>query len=291
MVNCVKCNRGQSKLNPGNLCKNCYANPATSSGIGSDIISEDIIQNLPTLPEEWYEKDITELNTGHLVRIMMGLFQPMKMEIKALGEKVSHLETGIEEVQTCSTKNSEKMAELEEVVKEQDNEIKLLKKVILNQQVFMENTHKRELMRNVIITGIPNAPMEIAEASYGNSEEKIALILSEIDENICSNMYSMHAFPAAENRETHVCRVTFDNVNIKMAVINNAKKLKSKPGFERIYVKWDEPKLTRKENLRLWKKMKEIKTNHPDDSVELKHGIIRHNNVECDKFSLMNQIF
>ena len=76
-----------------------------------------------------------------------------------------------------------------------------------------------------------------------------------------------------------------------MMVLRNAKKLKDIEAFKSVYLKWDEPRYTRLENQRLRKKKYDISRQFPGDSIELKKGILRHNNVQCDKFDLMNQIF
>ena len=87
-----------SRSTKGDLCRNCFRNrnniPSSQVQTEDELpniqqpswgleISDEIIRQLPKLPDEWYKKDVNDLNTGHLVRILMGIFQPLhKKNIK-----------------------------------------------------------------------------------------------------------------------------------------------------------------------------------------------------------------
>ena len=78
---------------------------------------------------------------------------------------------------------------------------------------------------------------------------------------------------------------------VRMNVIKNAKKLKDIESLRKVFLQWDDPKLTRQENQRLRKAKWELKQSHPNDNLELRKGILKRNNQQVDKFNLMNQIF
>ena len=143
----------------------------------------------------------------------------------------------------------------------------------------------------MIITGIPNGEIQADVAIFQSTEEKVTFILSEVCDDISVDSYQVVAFPPAENRNTHVCKVIFKEFEVKMDAMKNAKKLKNNEALNKIFFQWDEPKLTRQENHRLRKKKRELKEEYPDDKVEIKKGILKRNDQQVDKFNLVNQIF
>ena len=67
--------------------------------------------------------------------------------------------------------------------------------------------------------------------------------------------------------------------------------MKDNAALGKVFIKWDEPRFTRTENNRLRKKRYDLLQDNPGDEIKISKGILYHNNVECDKFNLMNQIF
>ena len=309
---CNNCGAKLGRTTVGTLCKKCYPNrnqllngtattPSSDAGGGNDTsddiimadlgLNDDILQNLPELPSEWYKQDLRQMNAGHLVRIMRCFFQPIQEELKSLKNKIGDMEKGIQSISTITTDHTVKLKDTEEDLKDKGKEIELIKKAVFNQQVFLENLQKKDLKNNMIITGIPNGELVIDDVTLQSDEEKVAGILHEIGDNISTDCYKLLYFPAAENRTTHVCKVTFNDFNVKMNVIKNAKKLKDIESLRKVFLQWDDPKLTRQENQRLRKAKWELKQSHPNDNLELRKGILKRNNQQVDKFNLMNQIF
>ena len=125
---CSNCQQELSRSTKGDRCRNCFRNRNNiqSSQIEDEDeisslqqpswgleISDEIIRQLPELPDEWYKKDVNDLNTGHLVRIMMGIFQPLHKEILNLQTKVNELETKHEKTSTTISQNIDKIKGLE----------------------------------------------------------------------------------------------------------------------------------------------------------------------------------
>ena len=66
--------------------------------------------------------------------------------------------------------------------------------------------------------------------------------------------------------------------------------------LKRIFIKNDDPPLTRKQNGRLRNKMKELRENedreNPENRYHIKKGKLYRNDEECiDEFNLSNQLF
>ena len=304
MANCVKCDASISRSNKSGRCKKCYETrnndgdnsqndtiPSTSSDSWDLNITDAILTELPELPNQWYKEDVSKLNAGHLVRIMMGFFHPVREELNEVKGRVIDLEQGNDKMGKVMDSHGDRIEDLEKDIIEKEKELMNLKKTLFNQQLFMENLQKKDLKNNMIITGIPNSDLEVDDAIYHSDEEKIAYILSEVCEHMNASSYKIVSFPSAENRTTHVCKVIFNNFEDKMNIMKNSKRLKDNDVLKSIFLQWDEPKLTRLENQRLRKVKKDTKQEFPNDTVELRKGIIKRNNRQVDKFNLMNQIF
>ena len=316
MAFCDNCGNELSRSTKGTLCKVCYQNrnldrdgensqqravdvdvndlnsTSTDNNTTWELGLNDIpVNDIPQLPDEWYKQDLSTMNAGHLVRIMMGFFHPLQEEMNSLKKKISDMERGNLCMATVVEGHTSKIEDAENEIKEKGKEINLLKKTVFNQQVFLENIQKKDLKNNIIITGIPNDVLEVDDTLYQSDEEKVACILNEVCDDINKESYKIISFSPAENRITHVCKVIFNDHEIKMNAIQNAKKLKNNVSLSKVFLQWDEPKLTRQENQRLRKVKWELKQEYPDDDIELKKGILKRNNQQTDKFNLMNQIF
>ena len=307
MSSCSKCGAKLGRTTQGSLCKKCYLKrnedssldkvaPVGNNELKDSIIcdlglGDDLLNSLPDLPEEWHQKDLHALNAGHLVKILLGFFQPLQKELNLLKSKINEMDEGIQRVNTITAVHSDKFKETEKEIQEKGKEIDLVKKAVFNQQIFLENLQKKQLKNNMIITGIPNSDLLIDDVAHQSDEEKVAGIFNEICDDIRTECYTIFSFPAAENRASHVCKVTFNDFDVKKNVMRNSKKLRDNVSLNKIFLQWDEPKLTRQENQRLRKKKWTLKQDHPNDNFELKKGILKQNDQQVDKFDLINQIF
>ena len=73
-------------------------------------------------------------------------------------------------------------------------------------------------------------------------------------------------------------------------MIDKAKKLKDFKAAK-VYINYDEPYYTRKENNRLRKKKAILKKDNVQDDIKILKGKLYHNNLMVDQFDLSNQIF
>ena len=105
------------------------------------------------------------------------------------------------------------------------------------------------------------------------------------------NCYELIAFQSAEGRTTHTCKLVFNSREKKKSLLEKAKTLKEDEIFKTTFIKADLPPMTRKENYRLRCKKRELSQQHPDDEIKIVKGVLYHNMVQCDKFSLSNQLF
>ena len=246
---------------------------------------------MPALPDNWDNKALTELSAGHLIRLMLGFYLPMQTELKNLANQIIDIQKANKVQFVKLEKDADEIKELRNDASKHEKEVVSLKKALYNQQVFLENVQKKELRNNVIVSGIPNAEIEYKGTSYNGTNTKVQLMLNEICPGIKTDAYKLITFPSAEGRSTHVCKMVFKDYDTKMNVYNNTTKLKQIEVLKTVFIKWDEPRYTRRENSRLRAKKYNLSQQYPNDEITIKKGILYHNNVQCDKFHLTNQIF
>ena len=103
---CNKCKSQIGRANKSGFCQNCYlkrndnsdGNDSSNSEVGNSLNSDcglglgsEILGNIPDLPTEWYEKDLKDLNAGHLYRILMCFFKPVKQELEPIKSKMKDM--------------------------------------------------------------------------------------------------------------------------------------------------------------------------------------------------------
>ena len=127
------CGRSQTKLNDGDLCKQCYA---ATNGTAAGASTFDT------------NKSIAELNIGELMAIIQHTVNPI---VSPITQKITGLENKIEgalmklnDLETTSKANSTKIKKIEEEtrnnsepIKTIDNDVDGLKNVILEQQKYL----------------------------------------------------------------------------------------------------------------------------------------------------------
>ena len=130
-------------------------------------------------------------------------------------------------------------------LKAQGETISTLKKVILNQQVFLEELQRDHLAKHVVISGLPNYDMTFRENTLSNTVEKVDAILNVIGVPMEENEYKLITLPAPESRDTYTVKLIISSAETKRRILQNAKNLKSSVAYKNIYVKNDETKLAR----------------------------------------------
>ena len=198
------------------------------------------IDDLLALPEDWATKSLDKLNGGHLIRLMFGINAPIQTELKMLTEKITDLQNVNIILSNKLDYNAGEIKELHnEVI--QEGEITSLKKTIFNQQIFLESIQKKELRNNLMVSGVLNGNLTFKGVEYSNSYEKVNTVFEELVPGIDHNAYKITVFPSAEGRNTHICKVIFDDYDTKMAISNNTSKLRDIEAFSSDGMNLDTP--------------------------------------------------
>ena len=146
------------------------------------------------------------------------------------------------------------------------------------------------------MSGIPNDRFIIED--HSNTEEentddnsKIKSILSYIGYESNENDFELYRIPSNNpEMSSHKVKLKFLDTNEANDIISKAKKLKYLESTK-IFIKYEEPYFTRKENDRLRKARYELSQANPNDNINWEKGKLLHNGTTVDKFDLNNQIF
>ena len=153
-----------------------------------------------------------------------------------------------------------------------------IKKVLSEHQKFMERSQRELSKNNIFISGIPNAVQpdfqNIANAddenAITNHVDIVHHILNFVSPGIDKESYQiLKNFDAKENHTRHSAKIQLDNYTIRYNIFKGCTKFKDLDGesyLKKIFLKNDDPPLTRKEHERLHIKMKELREqDNPDD--------------------------
>ena len=278
MPACSRCNKTQSRLNEGLLCKDCFSKSAAVTS-----------PNMPELPDNWISEPCSNLSGGELLQIVKQAIKPLQDQINMYISKVVKVEDKCNIAEAKIEQLQEDVSEKAVMINKQSEDIESLKKIVLAQQIFCEKTQRNNLAKNLIITGISTENFSYDDQELVTHEEKLNAIFTDIGLSINPEHYELYAFPPGEGRNTHSIKITV-NLALKKQILEKAKLLKETV-FKGVFIKTDEPKMTRDENYRLRKKSRELKAQFPNSEIKLAKGILTQDGVKIDKFDLINQIF
>ena len=209
---------------------------------------------------------------------------------EAVREAMTTVHDDVKGLQTEVTVMREEL----KVVKDERNQ---MKKVISEQQKYLETIRRDRTKDNVFISGIPNS-LDIDGVNTTENDKIVSHILSFVEPTIVAGNYRcIKAFAPREGLPRHSCLIGFNDPDAKKKVISNSKKLNGLEDgdpMRKVYIKNEQTPLTRKENSRLYNEFKKLQETHKDDvtmNVKLERGKLLLNDQQVDEFSLSNQLF
>ena len=189
------------------------------------------------------------------------------------------------------------VAELKDELKLIKEERDQMKKVISEQQKFLETVRRDRSKNNLFMSGIPNS-FEIDGVETTDNDKIVKHILSFVHPTIAAENYKcIKTFEPRDGLPRHSCLLGFQDADAKKNVLSNSRKLngldESDP-MRRVFIKNEQTPLTRKENTRLYNEFKKLEETHKDNgdmNVKLERGKLFLNDQQVDEFSLVNQLF
>ena len=269
---CVNCQKELAMGTRGELCRKCY-NIKDKDRSVAPVLFNDMDMG----------KKLAELTVADLSSIIQKHIEPVTKKLESIEDKLGTMETKLSKMEDELAENG---AKVDAAVKDVDT----LKNVIVHQQKYLEAIKRKEVENNVIIAGIPNDIMKLNNIEITDDDEKLVKIFDHID---CADKLSdskVIRLPTRNEAPTHSVKILFKSCNDVKHVINKAKQLKTFTAAK-VYINYDEPFYTRRENNRLRKKKFDLLRLHTNDEVKITKGKLYHNNIQVDRFDLSNQLF
>ena len=286
MPTCILCQAIKTRLDKNNLCAECR----TQQNVNDDDKVNEFLANLDQ------NKAVNELTIKEMLDIM-------RVSIAPVLRKVDNISIQLDKLDVLVQDNATKLAQLrnesdnhKDSIEKLQAESNTVKQVVLHQQEYLEKCRRNELRGILIMSGIPNDRFIIE--GHSNTEEentddnsKIKSILSYIGYESNENDFELYRIPSNNpEMSSHKVKLKFLDTNKANDIISKAKKLKYLESTK-IFIKYEEPYFTRKENDRLRKARYELSQANPNDNIKLAKGKLVHNGTIVDKFDLNNQIF
>ena len=176
------------------------------------------------------------------------------------------------------------------------SENNLLKRVMGEQQRFLEQIRSDKTKENAFVTGLP-CTMTINETESTDVKAIVHAALKVADPNITTESFEiLKSFDAREGKTRHSVKLKFRDLETKGKVMKNAKNivnLADEHPLRRVFIRYDQPPLTNRENQRLYSKLRDLRTADSDHEHEYKitRGVLYQGTVEIDRFNISNQLF
>ena len=174
--------------------------------------------------------------------------------------------------------------------------VNTMKVAMLEQQKFLERSRFESCKNNAFITGLP-CTMDISGTQSSNADDILHEALKTPLPDIARDSYIIiKNFPPRTGMTRHSAKIQFKENDTKKLVMNSGTKYSGLPdthSLRKVLVRNDQPPLTRKENDRLRTKMWQLRNDDADNShnYRIDKGVLYKDNIEIDKFNLINQLF
>ena len=175
----------------------------------------------------------------------------------------------------------------------------MLKLAVLEQQKYLERSRFESCRNNAFITGLP-CTMEINGAQSNDADAILCEALKVAIPDITKEAYKViKNFPPREGMTRHSAKIVLTESDTKKKLMDasskykDLKKISDTHVLQKVFVRNDQPPLTRKENDRLRTKMWVFRDADEENlhSFRILKGVLYKDDVEIDRFNLSNQLF
>ena len=173
--------------------------------------------------------------------------------------------------------------QLQQIIKAQAHEIQQLKKIISGQTYRLEQLDSWNRRKQAIVFGLPE-----------NNDDDLTETVQDLVKKTgysCTTKRDPHRIGKKGSRPRPV-RVFFSTECDKKAAVSrfrDLKRINADDALKGIFMNYDHPYMTSKENQRLRKRLKELKLDYPDQDLKISKGNLYLNDTVVDQFSMGNQ--
>lgn len=253
------CNAKQAILNPGDLCKTCYAAQEP----------DDPLKDLDLT------KPLRNVNLGELVDIFKSLMIPIQQKLEMISKR--------------TIAQDAKINLLEANIKEKDTTIATMTDIIVNMQSSLNRIDADTRNTNIIVAGLPEGDIlheDVGELKGEKAKITCLLKVMDLGAEILDNVDTFEIDRIGQVKD-NVNRLVKVNVRSKASrdkIIEKAPSLKDKNEFwKKIYVKKDVHPVYSKETTRIYRKAKRLKEENPNKDIKILAGKLMVDGREIDK--------
>ena len=259
MPSCTACQNKQAILNPGGLCRACFA------------LEEE---NDP-LKDMDLNKPLKNANLGELVDIFKAMMKPVELKL--------------EQIKQSTAAQDAKITLLEANLKEKDTTIATMSEIIINMQSSLNRIDSSTGNTNIIVSGLQEQDIENEQDGQLKEEkEKIKRLLEvmDVEADVLANVDAFECSRIGQIKEnaTRLVKVNVGSKVTRDLILQKAPSLKNKNElWGRIYVKKDVHPVYSKETSRIYRKMKSLKEKNPTKEVKIVDGKLTVDGRTVDK--------
>ena len=171
-----------------------------------------------------------------------------------------------------------------------------IKKVVVDQQKLLEKNESDRRKMNVIFSGVSEGKVIAGDDELSTDTEKVHYLINSIT-TLASEFDAIGVKRLGKYSDSHprpLC-VTFSNIEDKLHVLQAKRKLADqniRDAFKSgIYINTDRSFLSRKEDQRLYERLKGLRTDYPEKECYIKSRRLYCCGKVLDEFDISNQIF
>ena len=283
------CSNVLARKTAGEYCYKCFQKHPRTAVNNNETEDNPLVgfDNIQQLYEAigFDDGPIGQRKTPDVVTLIRKEVAPLVEVIKDLLNRVKFLETKVGKI-------DEELDDMGEKLKTASENNETFKRIILEQQKYLESMKRRELSTNIIVSGIPNEPVKINGGQEATDDkEKINLVFNHINcTNELKSDIKIISLPIRESSTTHSVKMQLSSSEDVKTVISSAKRLKTFKDMK-VYINYDEPYHSRRENNRLRKRKSDLKRMHINDDIKISKGKLYHNEMIVDQFDISHQLF
>ena len=250
---------------------------------GTDGMNEYLDNNMSTLNPPTSQAD-NNIDRPVTVRDILTIIKPLENKIDQLNNSLNQRMTSVE------TKNKA----LENEVMHQKHKNEVLTGIVSDMQRVMNGYDSNVRAKNIMIAGLSEQNITVGEVELTNDIDKVEIILKEIGvedithQNVAEFQYTRIGEPVAE--QNRYLKVNVHNKEIRDKIIEKSPALKTmNEPLKKIFINKDTHPVYLKENKRLRKAMKDLKSKpgfeHHTGRVKIIGNELKVDGVTVDKNS------
>ena len=176
-----------------------------------------------------------------------------------------------------------------------ERENNTLRNAILEQQKFLDRVHTDINRHNIFITGVPCSLQMDSGEIVSDPTIITHAVLKVTSPDIIDSQYKIaKSFDPKEGQNTHSVKVTVLKDGVKPTIMKNKFKFKDlgqTHALRKVFIKNETSPITRKENDRIYTKMKKLKDENCDKEYKIVKGKLYDGENVIDEFNINNSLF